>query len=117
YQCGSPAAPKLVSSFSHPGVVKSVAWSSNGEYLAGGCMDGTVQIWDATDQEGNIFIYHGHTEMVAAVAWAPDGKRLVSASREKLIQVWEAATGRLVSTAHSHARPAISLAWSPDGQR
>jgi len=67
----------------------AVAWSPDGQRIASGSDDGTVQVWNATDG-GHVSTYQGHSSTVHAVAWSPDGKRIVSGSGDKTVQVWEA---------------------------
>jgi WD40 repeat protein len=95
--------------------VKSVSWSPNGQRIASGGGDGTVQVWDAASG-GNAFIYRGHTATVNSVAWSPDGKRIASAGYDKTVQVWDAASG---GNAFTHSQPDIvwAVAWSPDSTR
>ena len=51
----------------HSAGVNAVAWSSNGQRIASGSQDQTVQVWDAAD--GNhLYIYHGHSIFVNSVA-------------------------------------------------
>ncbi len=68
--------------------VYAVAWSSDGQRIASGGNDDTVQVWDATDG-GNVYTYQGHSNIVRSVAWSPDGQRIASGSYDKTVQVWE----------------------------
>src|SRR5215472_15014404 len=55
--------------------VFSVAWSPDGQHLALGYADGSVEVRNAIT--GNIdFTVQGHLGQVWMVAWSPDGKRL-----------------------------------------
>ena len=69
--------------------VLAVAWSPNGQRIASGSGDKTVQVWDAATGD-IVFTYHGHTKGVEAVAWSPDGQRIASASNDDTVQVWQA---------------------------
>ena len=64
-------------------------WSPNGNRIASGSSDGTVQVWDATTGQ-HIFTYRGHSGSVNTVAWSPDGTRIASGGNNETVQVWQA---------------------------
>src|SRR6202043_128100 len=75
----------------HTDRITTVAWSSNGKYIASGSLDQTVQVWAANPGDHlHPFIYRGHTAGVQAVDWSPESNRVVSGSVDKTIQVWDA---------------------------
>ena len=53
--------------FGHTDWVLSVAWSSDGAYLASASCDNTVRVWDATPGEP-LQEMNGHTARVALIA-------------------------------------------------
>lgn len=95
--------------------IRVLAWSPNGERIAGGSDDHTAQVWDATT-ENNPVIYHGHSSYVEGVAWAPDSKRIASGSADATVQIWEPGTGKLIYTYHGHSLWVNRVSWSPDGK-
>jgi WD40 repeat protein len=100
----------------HTGPVYEAAWSPDGQRIASGSTDKTVQVWDAADG-GHVFTYRGHTSDVLTVAWSPDGQRIASCSFDKTVQVWDAIDGSHVFTYRGHKDAVITVAWSPDGTR
>jgi len=101
----------------HADRVTTVAWSSNGKYIASGALDQTVQIWAADPGDHfHPFIYRGHTAGVQAVDWSPESNRVVSGSIDKTVQVWDAITGEHVAIYHGHTGIVNTVAWSPDGK-
>jgi WD40 repeat protein len=109
----------------------SVAWSPDGQRIASGSIDDTVQIWNASGGS-HIFTYRGHASAVYTVAWSPDGQRIASGSGETIapsgvgiatlpddqtVQVWNASDGSLLFIYREHSSDVASVAWSPDGQR
>ena len=100
----------------HSDQVFAVAWSPDGQRIASGSADKTVQVWDAVDG-GNTFIYKGHSDLVHKVAWSPDSKRIASASWDKTVQVWDAVDGGNAFIYQGHRGAVRAVAWSPDGQR
>jgi len=76
----------------HDAEVTSVDFSSDGELLASGSVDGTVIIWKLTD--GSILHrLDGHTETVNDVAFSPDGGLLLSGSNDMTARLWNVADG------------------------
>ena len=71
----------------HSEVVRSVAYSPDGRYLASGSQDKTIKIWEvATGNE--LRTLTGHSETVFSVAYSPDGRYLASGSADKTIKIW-----------------------------
>ena len=100
----------------HTNRVTTVAWSSNGKYIASGSLDKTVQVWAANAGDHlHPFIYRGHTAGVQAVDWSPESNRVVSGSTDKTVQVWDAMTGEHAALYRGHTDIVNTVAWSPDG--
>ena len=120
----------------HASSVNAVAWSPDGQRIASGGCDNTVQIWVAATGE-HVFIYHGHRSRrdvswfdslvgingewmpatAETLAWSPDGQRIASAGWDHMVRVWDAACGSHVFTYEGHCGWVHAVAWSPDGQR
>ena len=97
----------------HPGKIKSLAFSPNGNALASGSKDRIVRVWDA--QTGSLRqALAGHTDAIRVVAFTPDGKLLASAD-DKNLKVWEVDTGKLLRTIDD-IKEVSSIAFSPDGK-
>jgi WD40 repeat protein len=110
----------------HSGYVMGVAFSPDGQRLAGAIgsgrdkqgkpLPGEVRVWNAhTGQE--ILTLRGHAGAVTSVAFSPDGTRLASASFDQTVKLWDARSGQELLTLRGHVGPVESLAFSPDGQR
>jgi len=99
----------------HSNIVITVAWLPNGQRIASGSDDKTVQVWNASDGS-NVFTYKWQSGPVSTVAWSPDGKHIVSGS-DDAIQIWNAADGSYILTYSGHSGTVWSVAWSPDGMR
>jgi hypothetical protein len=98
------------------GVVKSVAWSPDGNRLLTGSTDGTARVWEAAGGR-ELLTLKGHAGIVYSAAWSPDGARLATASWDGTAKVWDAAGGRELLTLNGHTGAVFSVSWSPDGRR
>jgi WD40 repeat protein len=93
--------------------VKSLAFAPDGEFLAVGCVDGSVVIWEIGARRARATL-HGHAGVVNGLAFSPDDRSLATAGNDGTLCVWDVATGRLRSSARG-ADAIRSVAFSPDG--
>ncbi|KAG8973031.1 hypothetical protein FRC05_009146 [Tulasnella sp. 425] len=97
--------------------VVTIAFSPDGEVLASGSEEGTIQLWDAQTGTPLGQPLTGHSRRSLYVAFSPDGKVLASASKDGTIQLWEAQTGTpLGQPLTGHNCGSLYVAFSPDGK-
>jgi WD40 repeat protein len=94
------------------GMVRSVAWSSDGQMIAVG---GARGIWLYTPELEDIGLLTGHTKAVYGMAFSPDNTQLVSVSHDHTVRVWDLATQTQRLLLEGHTGLLISVAWSLDG--
>ena len=83
----------------------SLAFHPNGELLAVGSEDHTIQLWHIGPVSESMSgvprllrTLRGHTDVVEAVRFGPDGRWLASSSGDETIRLWDVATGPGLST-------------------
>ncbi len=97
----------------HSDWVSSVAWSPDGQHIASGSADATVQVWDARNAS-TLLTYTGHTKGVRTVRWSPhDGRYIASGGDDATVRVWDAMTGETRLIYPGHQNIVKALAWSP----
>ena len=103
----------------HTSIFTCIAFSPDGETLAGGTWDGMIYLWDA-DSGAHVRTLelpsdHG-VSSVDGVVYSPDGGTLASASSLGKIRLWDLATGVQVRTLEAVPTFVNSVAYSPDGR-
>ncbi|MGL5082217.1 MAG: protein kinase domain-containing protein [Microcoleaceae cyanobacterium] len=109
------AFPTVRTLMEKPGPVWAIAVSSNGQIVASGNTDGTIDLLDF--QTGKVLdTLRGHSHPVSTLAISNDGRILVSGSGDNTIQVWDLQRGRLLKRLDGHQGWIYAVAISPDGR-
>ncbi len=97
--------------------IQTLAFSSDGRYLAAGSFDGKVRVWDLSSGPfARVVGAHGNT--VEALRFSLDGRSLISAGRDGVIRSWDVARGQeLAKLEHPNqlTRDFLSLDLNPTG--
>jgi WD40 repeat protein len=93
----------------------SLAFNSDGRWLAAGDSGGQVAVWDAVKGEV-VRTWRGHNSWVRAVGFRPDGRRLATGGGDGTILVWEVVTGQKSLSLPGPRGVVWGLVWSPDGR-
>jgi WD40 repeat protein len=96
------------------GSVLTVAFSPDGNLLAGGTADGEVRLW-AVSTGTLLQTFTGHTDRIWSVIFHPGGSLFASSSEDETIRFWDVDTGSCVKTLYGHTSWIRSIAFSPDG--
>lgn len=110
--CSAITGDILYVYYGNTSAILTLAWSPDGTWIATGCTDGNVQVWDATTGLTQV-TYSGHRAEVNAVSWSPDSRYIASASSDGTVQIWEATTGKRLFTWKGHAGSVNTVAWQP----
>jgi WD40 repeat protein/serine/threonine protein kinase len=96
------------------GSVRALAYSPEGNLLAGAGDDGTIRVWEAGSLR-LVRLLVGHDRAIRSLTWSPSGVYLASAGEDAAIRLWDVGSGRLLRTLHGHSKPIYAVAWSVDG--
>jgi WD40 repeat protein/uncharacterized protein YjbI with pentapeptide repeats/3',5'-cyclic AMP phosphodiesterase CpdA len=97
------------------GGVFCVAFSPDGETVAGGADDGTVRLWQVA-RGRERWRLTGHEGRVWSVAFSPDGNTLASGSLDGTVRLWNVAGGIERACLAEGGGRIWSVAFSPDGE-
>lgn len=116
--------PSLVLQVGHANVVRSLAFSPDGKFLASGGDDNTVELWD-TRTGRQVRSIKGHTrnirslpsipDSVFSVSFSPDSKILASGGSDATAKLWDVNTGHELASLRNGG-PVYSVCFSPDGK-
>ncbi len=65
-----------------------VAFSPNERWMAAGCSDGTIYLWDTEKHHASVRM-RAHDGGVRALAWAADGRTFVSGGNDGAVKIWD----------------------------
>ncbi len=91
-----------------------VEFSPDGDQLAVGSSDGSVQVYDRDGER--VWTLEGHTDYVRDVAFSPAGSILASGSDDGVVRLWDMASGELVREITGHPDYVRAVAFGPRGQ-
>ena len=103
-----------------PARAETVAFSPDGNLIAAGCADHTIQVWD---RFGNLVAgpFRGHQDRIGPIAFSPDGRYIASGSSDATVRLWEIDDGLVrqigqhAGARHSQGIPTVQV-WSTSGK-
>ncbi|BAU11067.1 WD-40 repeat-containing protein [Leptolyngbya sp. NIES-3755] len=98
----------------HKAAVTAVDFSTDGQKIASGSVDGTIKFWrpDGTD----LKTIAAHPATIRVIKFSPDGQQLISAGDDRTIRLWTP-EGQFIDRAESKIAAIWGLAFSPDSSR
>jgi len=105
----------------HTDSVSSVAFSSDGEMVSTGGMDGRVRVWRRVGKE-NYNTWEFLTELqgpdeVIWLRWHPKGPVLLAGSNDSTVWLWQLPSGSTMQVFAGHTGPVQCGGFTPDGKR
>jgi eukaryotic-like serine/threonine-protein kinase len=101
---------RTLNSITCPTGVSAVAWSPDGKFLATGCTDFNIYIWDAVTGR-RLAVLAGHDGLIMNLAFNHAGNLLVSSSYDDSTRLWKPDSGRQIA---SYAGATWQIQFSPD---
>lgn len=96
--------------------VWDVAFSPDGQEIAGADDRGAVRLWKVADSS-EVRTLTGHEGPVLSVAYAPDGQSLVTGSADRTARVWRRSDGSARLVLRGHEGPIRDATFTADSQR
>ncbi|CED84046.1 Angio-associated migratory cell protein (contains WD40 repeats) [Phaffia rhodozyma] len=112
---------KLVELSGHTDSVVAVAFSSDGQFVATGGMDGRVRVWKrvGTEDWNNwefLTSLEGPDE-VTCLTWHPKGPVLAVGSNDTTVWMWQLPSGNTMQVFAGHTDAITAISFTPDGKR
>lgn len=85
------AAGTPIATLKHPKYVTPLTWSPDGHWLAAGCDDFGIYVWDAKTGERRALL-NGHRQPPTQMLFDSSGETLISTARDKTIRIWNLRT-------------------------
>ncbi|KAF9563254.1 WD40 repeat-like protein [Agrocybe pediades] len=105
----------------HSDSVTNTAWSTDGEMIATGGMDGKVRVWRRVGKD-NFNTWEFLTELdgpdeVMFLRWHPKGNALLAGSNDSTLWLWQLPSGKTLQVFAGHIGPVNCGDFTPDGKR
>jgi WD40 repeat protein len=105
--------PRDVFGSSFPGL--DIGWSADGNYLAIGDGDSSIQIWDVKTFEMRGKLAVPRPERLYFLSWSPDGTEIAAYSEQR-VSIWSASKFSLKGYFYGHTNFVQAASWNPDGK-
>lgn len=91
-----------------------VAFSPNGQQMAGSDLRGMARVWDVAG--GDPVQTLPHRNVIVQMAFSPDGRRLATAGADRVVRIWDVAGGQELLVLQGHESMLSGVAYAPDGR-
>uniref|UniRef100_A0A2C9KTH2 Peroxin-7 n=1 Tax=Biomphalaria glabrata TaxID=6526 RepID=A0A2C9KTH2_BIOGL len=93
-----------------------VAWAENNEnILVTAAGDGSLQVWDVTQQQGLLKIFKEHEKEVNSVDWSQtrNEQLILTGSWDTFVKLWDITQDKSLATFGGHSSIVYNVSWSP----
>jgi WD40 repeat protein len=97
----------------HSARIAKPEWSPDGNWLASGSDDGTIQLWSRADWSLVQVLASGDQVPVGRIAWSPDGNLLAAGGADGSVRIWNFKTAEVENCLFPAADKRID--WNPSG--
>jgi WD40 repeat protein len=101
-------------SATHADPVSVLTLHADGNLLATGSADQTIQLWNMKETSKPRHILTKHTGGITAIAFSATGKLIASGSSDKTVQLWDVETGKPLDTVTEHTNEITAVTFSGD---
>ncbi|KDQ08693.1 hypothetical protein BOTBODRAFT_179621 [Botryobasidium botryosum FD-172 SS1] len=106
----------------HTDSVTATAFSTDGELIATGGMDGKVRLWRRVAKDAASRTWEFLTEIVGPdevmwLRWHPKGQVLLAGSNDSTVWLWQLPSGNTMQVLAGHEGPVQCGQFTPDGKR
>lgn len=96
------------------GMIESLKVAGNGEWLAAGCVDGTLLIVETKNGALRARV-QGHSQRIWSIDISPDGQRIATGSADTRVRIWDSKNATLVLTLADFPDAVYNVCFSRDG--
>ncbi|KAH7925768.1 WD40 repeat-like protein [Leucogyrophana mollusca] len=94
--------------------INCVVFSANGNQVACGHEEGTIEIWDVSSSQ-IVLTIPSQSSSVSSIAFSPDMSTIVCGTADGRVRLWDAHTGHLRVDLEGHGSKVKLIAFSPKG--
>ncbi|KAL8805080.1 MAG: hypothetical protein Q9182_002170 [Xanthomendoza sp. 2 TL-2023] len=97
--------------------ITTLSFSPNGEYLAAGCSNGKISVFNSSTWEVAISRWSSHTARVTSISWNEEGTHAVSGGLDTNVFVWSVKKpGVRVGKTNAHKDGVNGVVWVDRGR-
>jgi WD40 repeat protein/basic membrane lipoprotein Med (substrate-binding protein (PBP1-ABC) superfamily) len=100
----------------HPGGIREIKFSPDGENLVSVGKDRTLKIWDATSGKLLNSVQATNAD-ITSVTYSPNGEYIATTDHDLTAKLWDRQTLTKITTLEGHDSSLLALAFSPDSER
>ncbi len=103
----------------HTGLIRGIAFSPEGQWVATASTDGTVRIWEADTGKESLLLNHNMRAFkdLQGMLWHPRGSRIVLYGLACDLEIWDINKRECMQTLPTLTHNTLHAAFTPDGTK